>query len=118
MAVQLGHFIYENAGTGCLLSKYYNPGLQAPLTESASRIQADPNFPDDPFCGEFLATWVESTPDLQTQSARLIITRKRHRNIPLPDLYTLDWQDLNNPNSHPFYGEAFLYKNMLVGAYR
>ena len=28
MAVQLGHSIFENAGTGCLLSKYCNAGLQ------------------------------------------------------------------------------------------
>jgi hypothetical protein len=118
MAVQLGHFIYEDAGTGCLLSKYCNPGLQAPLSESASRIQEDPDFPKDPFCGVFLATWVENPQNLKTQSARLIIKRKRHGNIVLQDIYTLDWQDLNNPNKHRFRGEAMLYKNMLVGAYK
>ena len=119
MAVTLGHFIYENAGTGCLLSKYCHPGLPAPLSESASLMQPDQNFPDDPFCGQFLATWVESTNPPQPQSALLIITRKRGPgNAVLLDRYTLVWQDLNNPVTRRFNGEGMLYKGMLVGAYR
>jgi hypothetical protein len=118
MPIKLGHFVYENAGTGCLLSKYRHAGLDAPLSESASRINIDDDFPDDPFCGVFLATWVESALNLVTQSARLIITRKRDsdRN-PLPDIYTLVWRDATN-NSRRFIGEASLYKNMLFGAYQ
>jgi hypothetical protein len=27
MPIKLGHFVYENAGTGCLLSKYRHDGL-------------------------------------------------------------------------------------------
>lgn len=118
MAVQLGHFIYENAGTGCLLSKYCNHGLEAPLTESATRIQEDPAFPEDPFCGVFISTWIESIQNVSTKSARLVITRKRHRNVPLPDLYILEWQDLENVKTRYYIGEAMLYKNMLVGAYK
>jgi hypothetical protein len=118
MAVRLGHFIYEDAGAGCLLSKYCNSGLHAPLTESASRIERDLDFPNDPFCGVFLVTWVEGTQNLETESGRLIITRKRNGDVVLQDIYTLDWQDLDNPEIHRFRGEAMLYKNMLVGAYQ
>jgi hypothetical protein len=118
MAVQLGHFIYENVGTGCLLSKYCNSGLQAPLSEAASRIKEDTDFPNDPFSGEFLVTWVESTQNLITNSARLIIKRKSHGGNFLQDIYTLRWEDLNNPSTLLFNGEAMLYKNMLVGAYK
>ena len=119
MAVQLGHFVYENAGTGCLLSKYCNAGLQAPLTESASRQQPDPNFPDDPFCGQFLATWVEDAQGNITRNARLVITRKRvPNNTILQDLYTFEWQDLANPATRLYHGEAMRYKDLLIGAYR
>lgn len=119
MAVQLGHFIFENAGTGCLLSKYCNQGLDLPLTESASRIAFDGNFPNDAFCGEFLSTWVESISPEDVESARLIITRKRDASgNPLEDMYTLDWQDLQNPNNHYYHGEGMLYRDVLVGGYR
>jgi|GEM_PF-5432408 hypothetical protein len=92
MAIQLGHFIYENAGTGCLLSKYCHRGLGSPLTESTSRIQPDANFSDDPFCGEFAATWVEEAQNVKTKSARLIITRKQ------------DGAGNLLPNLHPWTG--------------
>ncbi|HET6252986.1 MAG TPA: hypothetical protein VFE32_02865 [Puia sp.] len=120
MAVKLGYFIYENAGTGCLLSKYCNAGLDAPLTESASRISLDPDpaFLNSPFCGDFLSTWVENVQNLQTRTARLIITPKRDRaGNPLLDLYTVRWQDSANAATRFFHGEAMLYKGMLIGGY-
>jgi hypothetical protein len=120
MAVKLGHFIYENAGTGCLLSKYCNTGLDAPLTESACRLSPDPDpaFLNNPFCGEFISTWVENTQNLQTKTARLIITPKRDSTgNPLLDLYTVRWQDPANPAKRYFHGEAMLYKGMLAGGY-
>jgi hypothetical protein len=117
MPVRLGTFTYENAGTGCLFSKYYNQGLNAPLTESSSRIQPDKDFPDDPYCGEFLATWVNTIIPRETVASRLFITRKRgHKGELLTDLYTFEWLDLKTGNQL-FRGEAMRYKDMLVGAY-
>ena len=118
MAVKLGHFVYEYAGDGCLFSKYCNHGLNMPLTESATRIEKDSEFPDDRFCGKFLATWVESISELETQTARLTIKRQPGSdNEAVGIKYMLIWEELKSGN-RLFHGEAILYKDMLVVAYQ
>jgi hypothetical protein len=82
------------------------------------RIKVDSKFPEDPFCGEFLSTWVESVPQLDTKTGRLTIKRQPGSdNETVGIKYMLIWEDLKS-GSCLYHGEATRYKDMLVGSYQ
>jgi hypothetical protein len=113
MAVKtiIGSFILRNEGDGCLTSKYQN-GDGNCFVECCKKLSEDKNN-TDPFCGEYLTTWIEqdgtnNPQKFRTEKSSLFICKNAQT-------YKVKWYDKSNPQI--FEGTAMLVDDILVGTY-
>jgi hypothetical protein len=120
--MERGAFCFRNEGDGCIAGRYFNDGTvgatrsaaignpnarRAIFSEACIRTQLDNAFPQDPFCGTFTSTWIESTVIPNSQ-----LTVSRHATA--DGIYTLRW---GNDQAVLFHGRGMITDGLLMGYY-
>ncbi|HLN94441.1 MAG TPA: hypothetical protein VK183_02310 [Flavobacterium sp.] len=102
-----GRFCFTRTQNGNLLGEYSNQQSQFNATECAE-LQQEPDEDAPPFVGTYRSTWLERDgPDEMTLR---IATRSTERGT----IYTLTWA---RGTEVVFFGEAFVFGEILVGNY-
>jgi hypothetical protein len=106
----IGSYILRDEKNGCLTSLYFNEPGNGTFVESCKLYR---KIGSEKFEGIYYTSLHEDKGKIE--SCILEITAIKNTNL-LYD-YKLEWKELNKPNALIFYSEAFLYGEILVGAY-
>ena len=106
----IGSFVFRDDNNGCLTSLYFNTPSKGTSVESCKR---DNNTSTKKFEGIYYTSWHEDAGEVEIGIVEIsAVPNKYHNND-----YILQWRKNDNTKTLIYYGEAFLYGELLVGAY-